>query len=312
MPPITTKFIPIHDLGVGMKVDQFKFIKLIGKGSYGQVWKVFDKVNRQYLAVKKSNCIPNRRILATYLKELDVINYITKYSNISQICRIPKYYGYFASNQKITPGKQADVCQRLYIVMDIIPGMSLSIFIQKSSLRTSKYLMNILYQLVQKLEHLHGAGLAHRDIKPDNVMIDVKLGGIADWIDFGLACIDQNKSKFANCLSGKLTVGTPHYMAPEVWQGWINLSSIIDVQKADIFSLGVMFYKVLTKNPYFIGKTKQELRNNTIKGHFRTLKKVKEPGMAELISMMTKLDPKNRPNIVQVREIMSKMVSEDI
>ena len=125
-----------------------------------------------------------------------------------------------------------------YFVMEFVDGANLRQLLQDKSL-ASKDVLAIVQQVCEALQFAHDEGIVHRDIKPENILIDKK--GRVKIADFGLA-----KLIGKNHLDDKLTgtnqvMGTRNYMAPEQIEG----AKEID-HRADIYSLGVVFYELLT------------------------------------------------------------------
>jgi serine/threonine protein kinase len=126
-----------------------------------------------------------------------------------------------------------EVAGMLYIIMEFVPGKSL----YHSSYGTAvdpKEVIRLIIAICDGLTHAHKNGIIHRDIKPSNILLDLnaqpKIG------DFGLARPTDWKLK-----QGEEIFGTPHYTAPEV----VNQPHSVD-HRADIFSVGVMLYELLT------------------------------------------------------------------
>jgi len=130
-----------------------------------------------------------------------------------------------------------------YIVMEHIEGRDLRQTLKSERRFDYMRAAKIMAQVCSALECAHQAGIIHRDIKPSNIMLlpDDK----AKVTDFGIAKITDN---FALTLPGHV-LGTPSYMAPEQFEGH-ELDG-----RADIFSLGVVFYELITGNRPFSGET---------------------------------------------------------
>ncbi|KAF0246474.1 MAG: Serine/threonine protein [Planctomycetota bacterium] len=125
---------------------------------------------------------------------------------------------------------------RCFIVMEYMDGVNLRQILREKKLRPEEGL-RIVPQLCDALEYAHSEGVVHRDIKPENILIDKK--GRVKITDFGLAkMVELGRNE--HTVTG-LVMGTPHYMAPEQ----VDTPKTVD-HRADIYSMGVVFYELLT------------------------------------------------------------------
>jgi serine/threonine protein kinase len=125
-----------------------------------------------------------------------------------------------------------------YIVMELLEGASLYALIRKGNALDIAEKLSILAQVGSGLQHAHEHGIVHRDLKPSNVF--VSRNGIAKIVDFGVAKFGESELTRAGTVFGTL-----EYMAPEQLQG-----KPVDA-RADVFSLGVVAYELLTgRNPF--------------------------------------------------------------
>ncbi len=125
-----------------------------------------------------------------------------------------------------------------YLVMEFVDGANLRQVEQAGRLAPEQALQ-IVPQICEALQFAHNEGIVHRDIKPENILIDKK--GRVKITDFGIAKILGTNSGKVSLTGAKDVVGTPHYMAPEQ----VEKPSMVD-HRADIYSLGVVFYEMLT------------------------------------------------------------------
>ncbi len=125
-----------------------------------------------------------------------------------------------------------------YFIMEFIDGTDLRHVIQAGELSAAEALA-IVPQVCEGLQFAHEEGIVHRDIKPENILIDKK--GRVKIADFGLAKLLDRPASLYTLTGAGQRMGTPHYMAPEQ----IEHPSQVD-HRADIFSLGVVFYEMLT------------------------------------------------------------------
>jgi serine/threonine protein kinase len=125
-----------------------------------------------------------------------------------------------------------------FFAMEYVDGTSLRQVIQARS-ATPREALSMVAQVCDALQYAHEEGVVHRDIKPENILVDKR--GRVKIADFGLAkLVHGDKADLTLTGSGQ-TMGTPHYMAPEQWEK----PHTVD-HRADIYSLGVVFYELLT------------------------------------------------------------------
>ena len=129
-----------------------------------------------------------------------------------------------------------------YIVMELIDGISLKQYMEKKGVLNWKETLHFAIQIAKALEHAHGRGIVHRDIKPHNVMV-LKNGSVK-VADFGIARV-MSKS---NTLT-KEALGSVHYISPEQAKG-----GRVD-NRSNLYSLGVVMYEMMTGRPPYDGET---------------------------------------------------------
>ncbi len=125
-----------------------------------------------------------------------------------------------------------------YFVMEYVDGVSLRELITQGKIPSAQAL-SIVPKICDALEYAHSQGVIHRDIKPENILID-KLGNVK-IADFGLSRIISGENEDPRITGSNLVMGTVDYMAPEQ-----RLASKSVDHRADIYSLGVVFYELLT------------------------------------------------------------------
>jgi predicted Ser/Thr protein kinase len=131
-------------------------------------------------------------------------------------------------------GRVGDLC---YFMMEFVDGVNLRQLTKFGTL-TPKEALNLIPQICEALQYAHEQGVVHRDIKPENILVD--RNGTVKIADFGLAkCLGTNED--GSLTGSQQAMGTYHYMAPE------QFASAAEVDhRADIYSLGVVFYELLT------------------------------------------------------------------
>lgn len=150
----------------------------------------------------------------------------------------------------------------IYMVLEYIEGHNLRDEINKKGLFTPKEALELIEPVANALNEAHAMGVVHRDIKPENIMVSRSNGKIiVKLLDLGIAKIIDEKT--ALTVEGQV-LGTPYYMSPEQW----GILSPTETQsgkpitidgRADIYSLGVIVYEMVTGQRPFTGATMQEL-----------------------------------------------------
>jgi serine/threonine-protein kinase len=136
---------------------------------------------------------------------------------------------------------------KAYIAMEYIEGPSLHKYISQRKALKPKEAVNVIVQTCSALAAIHDAGIVHRDIKPDNILL--AKGGLVKLTDFGLA-----KAEDSRMTRTGVVMGTPSYMAPEQ-----VLGKEADV-RSDIYSLGLVLHECLTGETAFLGPDVLELQ----------------------------------------------------
>src|SRR5678816_1481023 len=169
----------------------------------------------------------------------------------------------------------------IYMVMEYVEGHTLDHEIKTRGRFTAKDAFEILTPVMSVLDTAHAMGVVHRDLKPENIMVG-KPGEngepVVKLLDLGIAKMREiaggdNGGNTALTMAGQV-LGTPYYMSPEQW-GEIprDQSSEID-GRADIYSLGLVFYEMIAGRRCFAGNTLHELRREHVQTRPRPLVEV--------------------------------------
>jgi len=209
---------------IGKTISHYKILEKLGAGGMGVVYKAEDTKLKRLVAIKvlPSTLTHNPEIKDRFIHEAQTASALD-HPNICTIHEI----------------NESDDGQ-LYIVMACYEGESLKNKIEEKSLGFEDSI-NIIFQIMKGISKAHEKGIVHRDIKPDNIMITTD--GIVKIVDFGLAKL-SGQSRLTR--SG-VSLGTVAYMSPEQARG-----EEVD-PRTDIYSLGVVFYEMLTGELPFKG-----------------------------------------------------------
>jgi len=169
----------------------------------------------------------------------------------------------------------------IYMVMEYVEGHTLDLAIKTRGRFSAAESLDILTPIMSVLDTAHSMGVVHRDLKPENIMIgkpDETGQPVVKLLDLGIAKMREiaggdNGGNTALTMAGQV-LGTPYYMSPEQW-GEIprDQSSEID-GRADIYSLGLVFYEMIAGRRCFAGNTLHELRREHVQTRPRPLVEV--------------------------------------
>ena len=176
----------------------------------------------------------------------------------------------------------------LYIVMRCLDGPSLRQMLEQQHRLSLRDASRIARQVADALGHAHRNGIVHRDVKPDNILLD-KTGHVL-VTDFGIAKAAQEASVSQLTTEG-MVVGTPHYMSPEQATG-----EQVDA-RSDIYSLGVVLYQMLAGVPPFDGESAQSvlMKQATATAEpIRHLRSEVPPALAAVVDRALAKDPAER------------------
>lgn len=229
-------FVPpgVHE--IAQLFPQLEILELIGKGGMGAVYKARQPGLDRLVALKilppRSGADPGfaERFTreARALAKLNHPNIVTVYD--FGIVRMPEA----AVGAAATSSSE----HLHYFIMEYVDGVNLRQIEQAGKL-SPREALQIIPQICEALQFAHDEGIVHRDIKPENVLVDKK--GRVKIADFGLAKLLGIPTGELRLTGARDVMGTPHYMAPEQ----VEHPQTVD-HRADIYSLGVVFYEMLT------------------------------------------------------------------
>lgn len=207
-----------------------EILGLLGAGGMGVVYKARQTKLNRFVALKALRCPPESH--ADFALRFEREAQMMARLNHPHIVTIYEY----GEIDRSAAGRES----LFYFLMEYVDGSDLAQMIGTDQL-SCEDVPGIVEQICLALEFAHGKGIAHRDLKPANLLVDSN--GCLKVADFGLAKLLQGDDTLAMSLTVSGTaMGTPHYMAPEQW----NPSATAD-HRSDIYSLGVVFYELLTK-----------------------------------------------------------------
>ena len=158
----------------------------------------------------------------------------------------------------------------IYMVMEYVEGHTLDHAIKTRGRFSAAEAFEILTPIMSVLDTAHSMGVVHRDLKPENIMIGKAENGppVVKLLDLGIAKLreiagTENSGNTALTMAGQV-LGTPYYMSPEQW-GEIPRDGNVEIDgRADLYSLGLVFYEMILGRRCFSGNTLHELRREHV------------------------------------------------
>jgi len=222
---------PQPDAGAGADGDlkpgtvlagRYEILELLGQGGMGAVYKARDTELDRFVALKliRRELAKNPQILRRFKQELILARQVT-HKNVIRIFDLGESGG------------------TKFITMDFVEGQDLRHLLYEQGKFPPEQAARMMLQICRALEAAHSEGVIHRDLKPHNIMLDKN--GRVYVMDFGIA----RSAYLPGMTQTGALIGTPEYMSPEQARG-----EKLTVQ-SDLFSLGVIFYELLTgQSPY--------------------------------------------------------------
>jgi NIMA (never in mitosis gene a)-related kinase len=255
-------------------MDRYDLLKLLGKGAYGRVDLARVKATGEQVAIKKVKL--SNMTMPARLKAQDEVKLLSSLSHTN----IVAYKESFQERNS------------LYIVMEYVDGGDLEKRIsQRGISRFQEH--EVLFTFVQvllPLAYMHERHIMHRDLKPQNIFLT--LFGIVKLGDFGVA-----KSLKSTADLAKTVIGTPYYLAPEIWNSKPYGAA------ADIWSLGAVLYELCTLKKQYEGGSSIELWQAVMRGAHDPIPNFYSGDLRQLIDGMLSQNPQYRPTAEQITRL---------
>lgn len=210
--------------------NRYTIMNLVGQGGMADVYLAYDEILQRKVAVKvlRTKLAEDPMTLVRFTREASAASRLS-HPNVVDIYDVGETNGLH------------------YIVMEYIKGPTLKQMIRHRGALDAKEAVSIMRQLVSAVLHAHANNIIHRDIKPQNIL--VKGDGTIKITDFGIALA----SDVVSLTGGNAVIGSAHYLAPEAAQGQVP------DERVDIYSMGIVFYELLTGEVPFKGDTAAQI-----------------------------------------------------
>ncbi len=225
---------------VGKALGPYIVEKEIGSGAMGTVYRGKHRETGAKVAIKivAPGLTANEAALARFNREISILKQLN-HVNIVKLL------------------SSGNINKTRFYIMEFISGESLDQVIERRTGITWEELIPLGQQLCAGLQYAHDKGIIHRDLKPSNLM--VLKDGTAKLTDFGIA----KDTDVTALTAANSTVGTASYMSPEQCKGVKDLT-----YKSDLYSMGVMFFELLTGRRPFYAESIMDMFNQHLTGGF--------------------------------------------
>ena len=258
----------------GQKInDRYEIIQTIGEGGMANVYLARDVILDRYVAIKilRGDLAGDEKFVRRFQREALAASSLS-HPNIVEMYDVGEDNGMY------------------FIVMEYIEGKTLKQLIKKRGALTLSECIDIMLQLTDGVDHAHSSYIIHRDLKPQNIMIQDN--GEIKITDFGIA-MALNNTQLTQTNS---VMGSVHYLPPE------QASGKGATVKSDIYSMGIMFFELLTGNLPFKGDNAVEIAFKQIKDDIPSVREINPSipqSVENIVLKATAKNPKNRYNSVK-------------
>ena len=262
-------------LNAGERFGDYTVVRLLGKGGMGSVFLLENAAGGQVAAkILDPETAGDHEARKRFLREAELALGV-KHPNLVE-------------TYDVGEDPETGLC---YILMEYVPGGSLADLLKKSGSLPVEEAVAVVQAMAQVLELARGKGIVHRDIKPANIMFDAE--GTAKLADLGVARGGPKGLETTTVTQTGAMIGTPAYMAPEQMLDAHHVDT-----RADIYSLGVVFFEMLTGERPNKDDTVVQLMAKAVKGEplpdVRTMRPEVSASIAQLLAMMVAPDKDGR------------------
>src|SRR5882724_5645044 len=247
---------------------RYEILSLLGQGGMGAVYKARDTELDRMVALKiiRPDLTTNPEILKRFKQELILARQVT-HRNVIRIFDLGQADGF------------------KFITMEYLEGKDLRGVLREKGKLPPEEAARIILQICRALEVAHGEGVVHRDLKPQNIMLDAN--GRAYVMDFGIA----RSAHLPGMTQTGALIGTPEYMSPEQGKG-----EKLD-ERSDLFSLGVIFYELVAGQSPFYSETPLATLWKRMQEKARPLREV-DPSipkpLSDIVAKAMEIEPADR------------------
>ncbi|HET9210605.1 MAG TPA: serine/threonine-protein kinase, partial [Thermoanaerobaculia bacterium] len=255
------------------KLGRYEIVDEIGKGAMGIVYLARDPLIGRLVALKTFR-------IGYSVKDQEMEQFRIRFMREAQSAGILTHPNIVTIHDVVESSEEG----LAFIAMEYVRGTNLKLMLQGDQPMTFPAVLDVVSQVGDALDYAHANRVVHRDVKPANILITQE--GRVKITDFGIARLDSS-----NLTQEGQLLGTPNYMAPEQIQG-----KEVD-HRADLFSLGVVLYEMLTRHKPFQGENLTVVSHRIVYDQFTPLREYTRdmpPGVDRILSRALEKDPGRR------------------
>lgn len=255
------------------KLGRYEIVDEIGKGAMGIVYLARDPLIGRLVALKTFR-------IGYSVKDQEMEQFRIRFMREAQSAGILAHPNIVTIHDVVEASDEG----LAFIAMEYVRGTNLKLMLQGDPPLAFPAVLDIISQVGEALDYAHANRVVHRDVKPANILINQE--GRVKITDFGIARLDSS-----NLTQEGQLLGTPNYMAPEQIQG-----KEVD-HRADLFSLGVVLYEMLTRHKPFQGENLTVVSHRIVYDQFTPLREYARdlpPGVDRILNRALEKDPGRR------------------
>jgi tRNA A-37 threonylcarbamoyl transferase component Bud32 len=255
------------------KLGRYEIVDEIGKGAMGIVYLARDPLIGRLVALKTFR-------IGYSVKDQEMEQFRIRFMREAQSAGILTHPNIVTIHDVVEASEEG----LAFIAMEYVRGTNLKLMLQGDQPLTFASVLDVVSQVGDALDYAHANRVVHRDVKPANILITQE--GRVKITDFGIARLDSS-----NLTQEGQLLGTPNYMAPEQIQG-----KEVD-HRADLFSLGVVLYEMLTRHKPFQGENLTVVSHRIVYDQFTPLREYAHdlpPGVDRILNRALEKDPGRR------------------
>ena len=260
-----------------MTSEDFETLRCLGKGTYGTVNLVKQRVNGRLYAqkqFKKASLVLYKKLVEQTKTERQILESVNRHPFVVKL-----YYAF-------------QDCEKLYLILEYGQGGELFTHLNTEKMFSERVAAFYMAEMVLAISHLHNElGVVYRDLKPENCLLDAD--GHLLLTDFGLSKVAVEPTEGCNSM-----LGTVEYMAPEVIQGKKYGKAV------DWWSFGALGFDLMTGNPPFRGGNHAKIQENIVKQKL-VMPYFLSPDAKDLLTRLLRKDPKKRLGTVIAKDLQT-------